>query len=221
MFAAAQIEPTMILRPLPEGWTLRGRRPEDVPAIVELMRRVYVAPHTPEAVWPAATLMEHFQAFPEGQFTITDPYGRVVADSTAMRVSSALALRPHRWSELTAGGTLASHEPFGDAFYGVDIAVDPRFRGQGLARHLYAARIALAQRLGCRRFVAGARIPGYHKAMDHLSPDGYIQLVERRLINDPTLSTQLRLGFSLRGLLPDYITDPESRNHAALIVMEL
>ena len=29
------------------------------------------------------------------------------------------------------------------------------------------------------------------------------------------------LGFSLRGLLPDYIADPESGNCAALIVMEL
>jgi hypothetical protein len=30
----------------------------------------------------------------------------------------------------------------------------------------------------------------------------------------------LRLGFGLRGLLPDYIADPESLNCAALITME-
>jgi len=69
--------------------------------------------------------------------------------------------------------------------------------------------------------VAGARIPGYHHATDRLSPEAYLSLVERKIIHDPTLSTQLRLGFSLHGLLPDYISDPESRNCAALIVMEL
>jgi GNAT superfamily N-acetyltransferase len=98
--------------------------------------------------------------------------------------------------------------------------VEPAFRGLGLARQLYAARIALALGQGCRRFVAGARIPGYHLAMDLLSPERYLELVERKVIYDPTLSTQLRCGFSLRGLLPNYIFDPESMNCAALIVME-
>jgi GNAT superfamily N-acetyltransferase len=214
-------EATQALRPLPAGWTLRPRRPEDLPGIVEVMRKVYVEPHGPEAVWPEEVLMEHFRHFPEGQFTVVDDRGRVVADATAMMVSSERALAPHRWSGLTDNGTLASHEPDGDAFYGVDLAVDPAFRGLGLARHLYAARIALARSRGCRRFVAGARIPGYHLATDLLTPEGYLQLVERKVIHDPTLSVQLRLGFSLRGQLPDYIADPESRNCAALIVMEL
>ena len=212
---------TLLLQPLPDGWVLRSRRPEDIPAVVELMERVYIEPHGPEAVWPAETLMEHFEHFPEGQFSIITDEGRLVADSTSMMVASEKALRPHRWSALTAGGTLAFHEPDGDAFYGVDLAVDPVFRGRGLARHLYAARIALAYRKGCRRFVAGARIPGYHQAPARLSAEAYLSLVERKMIHDPTLSTQLRLGFNLRGLLPDYISDPESRNCAALIVMEL
>jgi GNAT superfamily N-acetyltransferase len=210
-----------VLRPLPSGWVLRRRLPEDVPAIVELMQRVYVEPHTPEAVWPAATLMEHFEHFPEGQFSILTDEGRLVADATSMRVASERALRPHRWSGLTAQGSLASHDPAGDAFYGVDLAVDPAFRGMGLARHLYAARIALALRQGCRCFVAGARIPGYHLVQDLLTPEAYIRQVAAKRIHDPTLSTQLRLGFSLLGLLPDYITDPESVNCAALIAMEL
>jgi GNAT superfamily N-acetyltransferase len=214
-------ETTLVLSPLPLGWVLRARQPQDLPAIVELMKKVYVEPHGPEAVWPEETLREHFRYFPEGQFSILNRQGRLVADATSMMVSSAKALAPHRWSGLTDYGTLASHEPDGDALYGVDIAVDPEFRGMGLARHLYAARIALAHRRGCRRFVAGARIPGYHLATDLLAPEGYLKLVERKVIYDPTLSVQLRLGFALRGLLTDYIADPESRNCAALIAMEL
>jgi GNAT superfamily N-acetyltransferase len=212
---------TRPLRPLPEDWVVRGRRAEDIPGVIELMQRVYVEPHGPEAVWPAETLERHLHIFPEGQLLILDGQGKVIADSTAMLVSSERAMRPHRWSEITERGTLSSHDPNGDAFYGVDLAVDPEFQCMGLAHVLYAARIALAIQMGCSVFVAGARIPGYHLASDLLSAESYLALVERGLIFDPTLSKQLRLGFQLLGLLPNYISDPESKDCAALIRMEL
>lgn len=209
------------LRSLPDEWSLRPRRMEDIPGIIDLMERVYSEPHGPEAVWPAETLMRHFEIFPEGQLSILDGQGRLIADSTAMMVSMETALRPHRWSEITTVGTLSSHDPKGEVFYGVDLAVDPEFQGMGLAHHLYAARITLAVQMGCRLFVAGARMPGYHLTSDLLTPESYLALVERGLIHDPTLSKQLRLGFRSLGLLPDYISDPESMNCAALISMEL
>ncbi len=212
---------TSLLRPLPDRWELRPRRLEDIPRVIDLMKRVYVQPHGPEAVWPAETLRHHLEVFPEGQLSIVDGQGRVIADSTSMRVHPDDALNPHRWSALTGRGTLSTHAPVGEVFYGVDLAVDPEFQGMGLAHQLYAARIALAQRLGCTCFVAGARMPGYHLASDLLSPEHYLALVERELIYDPTLSKQLRLGFSVRGLLAHYISDPESVDCAALIVMEL
>ena len=205
---------------LPADWVIRPRRAKDIPGVIELMRRVYVQPHGPEAVWPAETLVKHLETFPEGQLLIVDGKGRVIADSTSMLVTSELALRPHRWSEITGHGTLATHDPRGDVFYGVDLAVDPEFQGTGLAHILYDARIALAIHLGCKTFVAGGRMPGYHLTSDLLSPESYLALIERGLLFDPTLSKQLRLGFILRGLLRDYISDPESENCAALICME-
>ena len=90
---------TLLLKPLPQGWVLRPRRVEDIPAVVELMKRVYLQPHGPEAVWPAETLLEHARHFPEGQFSILTSQGRLVADATAMMVASAKALGPHRWSD--------------------------------------------------------------------------------------------------------------------------
>lgn len=211
-----------LLSPLPDRWELRPRRPRDIPGVIALMERVYVGPHGPEAVWPAGTLMQHFDHFPEGQFCIVDGNGRVVADSTTMLVRSCQALRPHRWSGITDRGTLSTHDPSGDAIYGVDLAVDPEFQGMGLAHHLYVARLGLGQRLGCRCFIAGARMPGYHLASDHLSPEGYLSLVKKELIFDPTLSKQLRLGFQIKGeVLRNYIKDPESENCAALIYRDL
>jgi GNAT superfamily N-acetyltransferase len=217
----APISATKPLRPLPEDWVLRGRRTGDIPGVIELMQKVYVEPHGPEAVWPVETLKRHLQVFPEGQLLILDGQGKVIADSTSMLISAQKAMRPHRWSEITQRGTLSSHDPNGDAFYGVDLVVDPEFQCMGLAHVLYGARIALAIEKGCRVFVAGARIPGYHLASDLINAESYLALVERGLIFDPTLSKQLRLGFQLYGLLPNYISDPESKDCAALICMEL
>ncbi len=212
---------SFILSPLPDEWALRPRRPEDVPAVIELMKRVYVQPHGPEAVWPAETLMQHFEYFPEGQLCIINGQGRLVADSTSMMVSQQTAMMPHRWTDITGQGSLAPHDPRGDVLYGVDLAVDPDFQGMGLARHLYAARHALALRMGCQYFVAGARIPGYHLVADVVSPVVYADLVSREVIYDPTLSMQLRIGFRMVGVFHNYILDPESLDHAVHLVMDL
>jgi ribosomal protein S18 acetylase RimI-like enzyme len=206
---------------MPGSCRLRPREWKDIPAVIELMRKVYAPMHGPEAIWPPEALEEHLVHFPQGQLLLESRGHGIVADSTSFRTTSEIALRPHTWSGITARGTLASHDPAGDVFYGVDIAVDPRFQGLGLAKSLYEARITIARRLGCRRFVAGARIPGLHLHPLRDQPQRYLEEVAAGRVFDPTLSKQIRLGFRVRGLLRDYIRDRESCNHAALISMEL
>ncbi len=150
------------------------RQAADIPGVIELMRRVYRPPHGPEALWKPEALAAHLERFPEGQILLKDGSGRVLADSTGAILPSALALRPHTWSEATGRGTLSTHDPKGEVFYGVDIAVDPSLQGMGLAKKLYGARLDLARVLGCRWFAAGARIPGYHKVAHLLSPETYL-----------------------------------------------
>lgn len=205
----------------PAGLIIRHRSLDDLPAIQELMARVYAPPlHGPEAVWSERSMLRHLARFPQGQF-VADLEGAVVGTSTCMRLSLERALAPHTWGDLTARGTLATHEPEGDALYGVNIAVDPACQGQGVWHALYEARIALARSQGCRWFVAGARIPGYHRHAERMSPEDYLAEVAAGRLFDPTVSKQMAVGFQVRGLLRDYAPDPETLGHAALIVMEL
>ena len=204
----------------PSTPVMRLRRPEDVPGIRDLMVRVYPPPHGPEAVWSAENLLRHIERFPEGQMVV-EVGERLVGTSTAQRVPLAAALAPHTWSLITGRGSLSTHDPEGDALYGVNIAVDPAWQDQGIGRLLYQGRIDLARRLGCRAFVAGARIPGYHCVAEELSPEAYVEAVVAGRIFDPTLSKQLHVGFQVRGVLREYAHDVETMGHAALIVMEL
>lgn len=207
--------------PRPAGLIIRHRSLDDPPAIQALMARVYAPPlHGPEAVWSERSLLRHLARFPQGQF-VAELEGAVVGTSTCMRVSLAKALAPHTWGGITARGTLETHEPEGDALYGVNIAVDPACQGCGVGHALYEARIALARSQGCRWFVAGARIPGYHRHAERMSPEDYLAEVAAGRLFDPTVSKQMAVGFQVRGLLRDYAADPETLGHAALIVMEL
>jgi GNAT superfamily N-acetyltransferase len=182
-----------------------------------MMRRVYPSPHGPEAVWSEAALLSHLDIYPEGQFVVLNRQRQVIAAATTMRVNEKLALRPHTWRELTGHGTLCTHDPFGNALYGVNIAVDPAYQGFGVARRLYLERIWLALAQGCRSIIAGARIPGFRKVAGLLGIDEYLTAVQKGWLFDPTLSKQLHMGFEVRGVLKDYAPDPETFGYAALI----
>ncbi|HJU83970.1 MAG TPA: GNAT family N-acetyltransferase [Holophagaceae bacterium] len=201
--------------------TVRPRTVRDLPGIQSLMRRVYPPPHGPESVWSEENLLSHLHRFPEGQFVAEGPAGRLIGAATSARFPLRRALEPHTWWGITGGGSLATHDAEGYAFYGVDIAVDPAWQGLGVGRLLYEARIALARRGGCLVFVAGARIPGYHEVAGQMTPEAYVAKVVKGERFDPTLSKQLSVGFEVLGVLRNYARDPETLGHAAHIVLWL
>lgn len=206
----------------PFPFVIRLRKEADLRSIIDLMKRVYPPERFGQgAIWKEENLRRHIATFPDGQLVALSPTGDMLGTSTTMRVSRQAALSPHGWMEITGQGTLSTHNPDGDVLYGVNIAVDPVFQGQSVGKALYHARIDLARRLKCSAFAAGARIPGYQAHQRTLSPEAYIKAVISGELFDPTLSKQIHLGFAVLGTIRDYAPDPETCNHAALILMEL
>lgn len=204
------------------GFQVRIRTLDDISAIPDLMRRVYPPTlHGPEAIWGERNLLRHLAYFPAGQFVGESEDGTIIGTATSMRLRLADALAPHTWADITARGSLATHVPGGEAMYGVNIAVDPAWQGKGLGRALYDARLALARQLGCKAFIAGARIPGYAALAHRMSPEAYLSEVAAGRMKDPTVSKQMAVGFEVKGLLRDYAPDPETLGHAALIALWL
>ena len=82
---------------------------------------------------------------------------------------------------------------------------------------LYEARRRLCRRLNLRRIFAGGRLSNYAEHADALTPESYVEKVKTGELKDPVFSFQLREGFTVRGILRHYITDPMSLNNASLI----
>jgi predicted amidohydrolase len=102
--------------------------------------------------------------------------------------------------------------------YGLDIFVDPAYRGFRLGRRLYDARKELCREHNFRAIIAGGRIPGYHAHAAELTPQEYIDRVKRRDIHDPILTFQLNNDFQVKRVLEDYIPeDKKSRGNATLL----
>lgn len=193
---------------------LREISKEDYKELATLMNQVY-----PDlgGAWPENIILQLMDLFPEGQLCIEDN-GKVVAAALAIKVSYDRFSNPHKYEELITDYRVHSHDKKGDALYGLDVFVDPEYRGYRLGRRLYEARKDLVRNLNLRAILAGGRLPGYDDVVDSMTVTEYIEQVERQKIYDPILSFQLSNGFDVKRLLRRYLpSDEKSHGFATLL----
>lgn len=155
--------------------------------------------------------------FPEGQIGI-ELDGRLVATSSSLIVQRDEYEGWHTFREVSDGGYIGTHEPDGDALYGIDIAVDPEARGLRLSRRIYNARKQLCRTRNLRSILIAGRMPGYHQYADSMTAEEYVRKAVLKDLEDPVINAQLSNGFSIQAVLPDYLpTDQESRGNALLM----
>lgn len=192
---------------------VRPLRIEDFDALIELQRVCFVGMST----WKREQIESQLQVFPDGQLCI-EYEGEIVASSSCLIVDFSQHEDWHNWSKIADNGYIRSHDPEGDTLYGIEIMVNPEYRGMKLARRLYDARKELARTHNVQRIVIGGRIPGYGKHADSLTAREYVEKVMDRAIYDPVLTAQSANGFVLQRLIPDYFpSDDESRGYATFL----
>ncbi|MEZ4700470.1 MAG: bifunctional GNAT family N-acetyltransferase/carbon-nitrogen hydrolase family protein [Rhodothermales bacterium] len=199
--------------------TVRKATLEDIPAISDLSSRAYAS--SGMQAYPEAMLRGQITQFPEGQIVVTHD-DRVIGYCATFIVDGEVAMKPHTWVEITGGGFASRHDPNGDYLYGMDVFVDPDYRGFRIGQRLYNARKQLCKDWGLRGIIIAGRIPTLHRRIkQYPRVEDYVDKIQKKLHRDPVLSFQLRNGFEILGVMKDYLPyDRESMGYAVRMVWQ-
>ncbi len=196
---------------------VREARHADVAALVALNTVAYPVLAAENVVWGERHLVSHQRVFPQGQL-VAELDGKIVGAAATLLVSLGPdPLRHHTWAGITDSGYFTNHNSEADTLYGADVYVHPDARSQGVGATLYEARRQLCRRLNKRRILAGGRLWNYNEHDARMTPEEYAARVVNGELRDLVLSFQLREGFTLRTVMPNYLQDPRSKNYASLI----
>ena len=110
---------------------IRNAQLSDVQAICDLTNRVYTG--TGMHGYSQGAVTGQINNFPAGQFVVT-VNDKVVGYCATFIISSENALKPHTWAEVTGNGYASTHDPKGDWLYGMEVCVDPDYRGYRLGQ---------------------------------------------------------------------------------------
>jgi predicted amidohydrolase/ribosomal protein S18 acetylase RimI-like enzyme len=167
--------------------------------------------------WAREQIESQLQIFPEGQICI-DYQGKLVGSSSSLILDFEMYGSRHNWRDISDDGFIRNHNPEGNTLYGIEIMVDPEYRGMKLARRLYDARKKLARQKNLMRIVLGGRIPGYTQYKDQMTAREYVDKVMNKSLVDPVLTAQISNGFVLKRLIRSYMeSDKESMGYATLL----
>ena len=201
------------------GLVVRNTRPADAQQLEELQKTVFPTLADDELI-KAMHYLRHLEIFPEGQFVITDKE-KVIGMTTTMRTKFDFDNHHHTFKETIAGGWLSNHDPNGDWLYGLDMGVLPPYRGRGLARALYRARQSVARTLGLKGQLTVGMMSGYGVVSATMSGEQYYEELKQGQRKDPTLTPQMKIGFTPVALMPEHLNDPVCGNFGVLIKLDI
>ena len=130
---------------------LRHLKIEDYEGLKESMIAAYE--NWPGSHWDRKHIEALLEIFPEGQIAI------FVDDKLAGCALSVILKYEHfgdshTYRQITGNHTFNTHNPKGDILYGVDIFIEPEFRGLRLGRRLYDARKELCENFNLKAYSA-------------------------------------------------------------------
>ncbi|RZJ99917.1 MAG: GNAT family N-acetyltransferase, partial [Flavobacterium sp.] len=194
---------------------LRNLKIEDYNELRNSMIKAYS--EIDDLYWKEVEIKKLLKVFPEGQLVILVDE-KVVGSALSLIVKYKTAISNHNYEKITGNYTFSTHDPNGEVLYGIDVFIDPAYRGIRLGRRLYDARKELCEKLNLKSIIFAGRIPNYTENSSLLSAKQYIEKVKLKDIYDPVLSFQLSNDFHVIKVIKHYLEgDTSSEENAVLL----
>ncbi|TMN23260.1 GNAT family N-acetyltransferase [Lentibacillus cibarius] len=185
-----------------EHMDIQRIKPEDIDEVTILSRKCF----GPDMALTRENFANQLKTFPEGQVCLRYK-GKIVGSASSLIINFDDYGENHSYTEISDDGNIQNHNPNGENLYGIEVGVDPDFRGMKIGKYLYMARREICKELNLKSIIIGGRIPNYYKYADQLTPDEYASEVIHGRIYDPVLTFQYNNGFQLRKVMRNYLKD--------------
>lgn len=198
---------------------LRNLKVEDYKELRLSMQHAYTGSDMDmdEPYWGLADIKRLLKIFPEGQLVVLVD-GKVVGSALSLIVDQKKATGNHTYEKITGNYTFNTHDYDGDVLYGIDVFIDPAYRGLRLGRRLYDARKELCEQLNLKSIIFAGRMPHFNEYSGELTPKDYIAKVRLKEIFDSVLSFQLSNDFHVIRIMRNYLEgDNDSQDYAVLM----
>ncbi|WP_177761907.1 bifunctional GNAT family N-acetyltransferase/carbon-nitrogen hydrolase family protein [Flavobacterium sp. I3-2] len=196
---------------------LRNLEIEDYIELKKSMVESYVDEDVEDLYWKKEEIKRLLKIFPEGQIVIVVD-DVVVGAALSLIVDETLALSNHKYNDIVTDSKFKSHKEDGDVLYGIDVFINPEYRGLRLGRRLYDARKELCETLNLKSIIFAGRIPNYHNYSSELTPKQYLEKVKNTEIHDSVISFQINNDFHIKRILRNYLEgDHSSKDYAVLL----
>jgi predicted amidohydrolase/GNAT superfamily N-acetyltransferase len=194
---------------------LRNLEVEDYKELKNSMIKAY--PEMENSYWNENQIDKLLQIFPEGQLVIVVD-GKVVGSALSLILNEDLVDKNHNYKSITGNYTFSTHSSKGEILYGIDVFINPDYRGLRLGRRLYDARKELCEQLNLKSIVFAGRIPNYNKHASELNPKEYIEKIKKKELHDPVLSFQLSNDFHVMRVMKNYLENDKSSKEFAVLL---
>src|SRR5699024_7268016 len=189
---------------------VRHIQEEDLPQIADLSQKCLGS--------SMSLKLEHLKSqleiFPEVQKCVENQ-GQIVGSDSRLIVNFSDYGFDHDSDEIYDEGFIWYHNTSVVNLYGIEVGVDPQFRGMKIGRHLYNGRKQVCKDLNLQSIIIGGRIPHYYRYADKMTADEYAFKVIKGEIYDPVMTFQVKNGFVLNQVIPNYLAgDDESLQYA-------
>lgn len=198
---------------------LRNLRIEDYQQLRMSMQHAYTDADMKmdEPYWGLNDIKRLLRIFPEGQLVILVD-GKVVGSALSIIVDYKKATSSHTYEKITGNYSFSTHDYNGEVLYGIDVFIDPAFRGLRLGRRLYDARKELCEQLNLKSIIFAGRMSNYNDYASECTPKQYIDRVRLKEVYDPVLSFQLSNDFHVIKVMRNYLEgDNDSQDYAVLM----